>query len=377
MSNEAILKKLNLPKNEEIKNQIPCFLLDYDFGVLYLTSNYLCFSSVIYSGKKIIIPCSEIISMTISKDGKKIIISSVVKIFRKSLLIFSNFSNIKKSFDLIDKNFKERKNINSLNNINSISHRVNYSNFFIKKEKNDYLNKLSCSTVDTSTEEEIEEDEIKFIEMNEESNLICLKQINLSSKEFFEKFFYSKDNKNDFSHPKFYETLEDHFNLKVSEWKEINLEDKNKLSKERNISFNLKLKGIPFLNESQVFSTQKFISDNKNNFYIINSTSKSEGIPLSNYFEIKDQYEIYPLNNNSCVLRISGYPNFIENTFFKIAIQNATKNTFKEGNEKWLNYLKNNGVVFSDYVNKKVIRKKKYSDFVNKTFYQNENIFDD
>ena len=377
MSHEAILKKLNLPKNEEIKNQIPCFLLDYDFGVLYLTSNYLCFSSVIYSGKKIIIPCSEIISMVISKDGKKIIISSVAKIFRKSLLVFSNFSNIKKSFDLIDKNFKERKNINSLNNINSISHRVNYSNFFIKKEKNDYLNKLSSSTEDSSIEEEIKEDEIKFIEMNEESNLICLKQINLSSKEFFEKFFYSKDNKNDFSHPKFYETLEDHFNIKVSEWKEINLEDKNKVSKERNISFKLKLKGIPFLNESQVFSTQKFISDNKNNFYIINSTSKSEGVPLSNYFEIKDQYEIYPLNNNSCVLRISGYPNFIENTFFKIAIQNATKNTFKEGNEKWLNYLKNNGVVFSDYVNKKVIRKKKYSDFVNKTFYQNENIFDD
>ncbi len=378
MSNEVILKKLNLPKNEEIKNQIPCFLLDYDFGVLYLTSNYLCFSSVINSGKKIIIPSSEIISMTISKDEKKIIISSVVKIFRKSLLVFSKFSNIKKSFDLIDKNFKERKNINSLNKINPISHRVNHSNFFLKKEKNDYLNKLSSSTEDSSIEEEIEEDEIKFIEMNEESNLICLKQINLSSKEFFEKFFYSKDNKKDFSHPKFYETLEDHFNIKVSEWKEINLEDKNKVSKERNISFNLKLKGIPFINESQVYSTQKFISDDKNNFYIINSTSKSEGVPLSNYFEIKDQYEIYPLNNNSCVLRISGYPNFIENTFFKIAIQNATKNTFKEGNEKWLNYLKNNGVVFSDYVNKKVLRKKKYSDFVNKTYsYQNENIFDD
>ena len=109
MSHEAILKKLNLPKNEEIKNQIPYFLLDYDFGVLYLTSNYLCFSSVIYSGKKIIIPCSEIISMAISKDGKKIIISSVAKIFRKSLLVFSNFSNIKKSFDLIIKILKKEK----------------------------------------------------------------------------------------------------------------------------------------------------------------------------------------------------------------------------------------------------------------------------
>ncbi len=379
MLNDAMLKKkFNLPKNERIKNQIACFLLDYNYGVLYLTSNYLCFSSLIYPEKKLVIPSSEIISMTISKDEKKIIISTIVKIYRKSLLILSNFSNIKKSFDLIDKNFKERKNINSLNKINPISHRVNHSNFFLKKEKNDYLNKLSSSTEDSSIEEEIKEDEIKFIEMNEESNLICLKQINLSSKEFFEKFFYSKDNKKDFSHPKFYETLEDHFNIKVSEWKEINLEDKNKVSKERNISFNLKLKGIPFINESQVYSTQKFISDDKNNFYIINSTSKSEGVPLSNYFEIKDQYEIYPLNNNSCVLRISGYPNFIENTFFKIAIQNATKNTFKEGNEKWLNYLKNNGVVFSDYVNKKVLRKKKYSDFVNKTYsYQNENIFDD
>ena len=339
MINDAMLKtKFNLPKNERIKNQIACFLLDYNFGVLYLTSNYLCFSSLIYPEKKLVIPSSEIISMTISKDEKKIIISTIVKIYRKSLLILSNFSNIKKSFDLIDKNFKERKKLNLLNKYNSISHRIIYSNILTNEKKDDL--KLSSSSEDISTEEEIEEDEIKFIEMNEESYLICLKQINLSSKDFFEKFFYGKDNNNDYSYPKFYETLEDHFNIKVSEWKEIEVEDKNKESKERNISFNLKLKGIPFINESKVYSTQKFISDNKNNFYIINSSSKSEGVPLSSYFEIKDQYEIYPLNNNSCVLRVSGYPYFFEDTFFKIAIQNATKNTFKEGNEKWLNFYR-------------------------------------
>ena len=378
MINDAMLKtKFNLPKNERIKNQIACFLLDYNFGVLYLTSNYLCFSSLIYPEKKLVIPSSEIISMTISKDEKKIIISTIVKIYRKSLLILSNFSNIKKSFDLIDKNFKERKKLNLLNKYNSISHRIIYSNILTNEKKDDL--KLSSSSEDISTEEEVEEDEIKFIEMNEESYLICLKQINLSSKDFFEKFFYGKDNNNDYSYPKFYETLEDHFNIKVSEWKEIEVEDKNKESKERNISFNLKLKGIPFINESKVYSTQKFISDNKNNFYIINSSSKSEGVPLSSYFEIKDQYEIYPLNNNSCVLRVSGYPYFFEDTFFKIAIQNATKNTFKEGNEKWLNFLKNKGVIFTDYVNKKVIRKKKSSsDYICNTFTnQNENIFID
>lgn len=190
--------------------------------------------------------------------------------------------------------------------------------------------KLSSSSEDISTEEEIEEDEIKFIEMNEESYLICLKQINLSSKDFFEKFFYGKDNNNDYSYPKFYETLEDHFNIKVSEWKEIEVEDKNKESKERNISFNLKLKGIPFINESKVYSTQKFISDNKNNFYIINSSSKSEGVPLSSYFEIKDQYEIYPLNNNSCVLRVSGYPYFFEDTFLKLLYKMLLKILLKK-----------------------------------------------
>ena len=387
--NDAILKKFSLPNTETLIKQIPCSLIDFSFGVMYITTNHLCFSSVIYYGKNIIIPFQEILSIKISKDQNKILISTLAKIFRKSFLVFSNFSDIKKSFEIIDKNvYQGRMNNLSkyhLGKINCLSTRNEYSNSILKTENKEkqykkFLNKFSSSTTDSgiSSEEEIEEDEIKFVEINKESVLICLKEINLSSTEFFNKFFYSKDPQNDFSFPKFYETLEDHFDIKVTEWKDVNLEnEKDKYSKERNISFNLKLKGLPFINESKVFSTQKITIDEKNKIYIINSISKSEGVPFSNYFEIKDQYEIYPLNENSCVLRVTGYPFFIEETFLKIAIQTATKNTFKNDNEKWLNYVKSNGVDYLDYCNKKVIRKKKIDYCVAKTCCEedNENFF--
>ena len=386
--NDAILNKFSLPKTEKIINQIPCSLIDFSFGVMYITTNHICFSSVIYYGKNIVIPYQEILSIKISKDQNKILISTLAKIYRKSFLIFSNFSDIKKSFEIIDKNVYQGRmnNLNKyhLGQLNSLSSRNEYSNSILKTEnkekKNENFFKKFSSSTDSgiSSEEEIEEDEIKFVEINNESVLICLKEINLSSTEFFTKFFYSKDPQNDFSFPKFYETLEDHFDIKVTEWKDVNLKnEKDKYSKERNISFNLKLKGLPFINESKVFSTQKITIDEKNKIYIINSISKSEGVPFSNYFEIKDQYEIYPLNENSCVLRVTGYPFFIEETFLKIAIQTATKNTFKNDNEKWLNYVKSNGVDYLDYCNKKVIRKKKIDYCVAKTCCEedNENFF--
>ena len=385
--NDAMLKKFSLHKNEKIIKQIPCSLIDFSFGVMYITSNHLCFSSVIYYGKNIVIPYNEILSIKISKDQNKILITTLAKIYRKSFLIFSNFSNIKNSFEIIDNNVHQGRmnNLNKyhLGKLNSFSYRNNYSILKTENKEKQYenfFNKFNSSTIgsEISSEEEIEEDEIKFVEINNESILICLKEINLSSTEFFTKFFYSKDPQNDFSFPKFYETLDDHFDIKVTEWKDLNLEnEKDKYSKERNISFNLKLKGLPFINESKVFSTQKILFDEKNKIYIINSISKSEGVPFSNYFEIKDQYEIYPLNENSCVLRVTGYPFFIEETFFKIAIQTATKNTFKNDNEKWLNYVKSNGVDYLDYCNKKVIRKKKKDYYIAKTCSNedNENVF--
>ena len=164
--NDAILKKFSLPNTETLIKQIPCSLIDFSFGVMYITTNHLCFSSVIYYGKNIIIPFQEILSIKISKDQNKILISTLAKIFRKSFLVFSNFSDIKKSFEIIDKNvYQGRMNNLSkyhLGKINCLSNRNEYSNSILKTENNEkqykkFLNKFSSSTTDSgiSSEEEI------------------------------------------------------------------------------------------------------------------------------------------------------------------------------------------------------------------------------
>ena len=335
--------------NETIIKQIPCSLINFSFGVLYITKNYLCFNSVFFK-KKISIPFNEILSMKISNDSNKIIITSIVKIYRQSNLIFSNFSNLNETFNLLDKTFQKNKNILSQRNHycnclteNNLS-KQNTTLTLNSSYLNDYISDMNLN--------EEKNNEIHFINLKKESTIICIKEINLSSKDFFEKFFYPKNKKEDFSYPKFYESLNDHFNITESNFKDLISDNKDLIIKEREITFNLKLKNIPFVNESKVISKQKLIINTNTNFYIIETTSQSQGIPFSNSFKIIDQYEIYNLNNNNCIIRASAYPIFLEETFFKKIIENTAQKNFFENNQNWLNYIKSKGFVIKDFDNK-------------------------
>jgi len=148
-----------------------------------------------------------------------------VKIFSSSTYIFSNFKNIEKTFEIINRRlniaYRELK-----------SNKTIRKHLFTPREKNSesYFNQ--------------KEVEIKFKELtNEDTKIICQKKINLSSKEFFEKFFYPKNDKDDYSYPNFYKSLDDHFNIKPEEWENNNQilnedEIQNKFySKKRNITF--------------------------------------------------------------------------------------------------------------------------------------------
>jgi len=344
--------------NEQLIKQISCSLVNFSFGVLYITKNNLCFNSV-FLKKNISIPFNEILSMKISKDSKKIIITTIVKIYRQSNLIFSNFSNLKETFNLLDKAFQKTKNI--------FSHREIYSNYLTENNLSKQNTTLSLnssilnySISDLNLNEETN-NEIEFIDLKKNSTLICIKQINLSSKDFFEKFFYPKNEKEDFSYPKFYESLNDHFNITESNFKDVISENKELIIKEREITFNLKLKNIPFVNESKVISKQKLIINKNTNFYIIETTSQSQGVPFSNSFQIIDQYEIYPLNNNNCIIRASAYPFFLEETFFKKIIENTAQKTFFENNQNWLNYIQKKGFIIKEFDNNDNIKKKKHN----------------
>lgn len=343
---------------EQLIKQISCSLVNFSFGVLYITKNNLCFNSV-FLKKNISIPFNEILSMKISKDSKKIIITTIVKIYRQSNLIFSNFSNLKETFNLLDKTFQKTKNI--------FSHREIYSNYLTENNLSKQNTTLSLnssylnySISDLNLNEETN-NEIEFIDLKKNSTLICIKQINLSSKNFFEKFFYPKNEKEDFSYPKFYESLNDHFNITESNFKDVISENKELIIKEREITFNLKLKNIPFVNESKVISKQKLIINKNTNFYIIETTSQSQGVPFSNSFQIIDQYEIYPLNNNNCIIRASAYPFFLEETFFKKIIENTAQKTFFENNQNWLNYIQKKGFIIKEFDNNNNIKKKNHN----------------
>ena len=335
MENENIKKLFNLDESEEIINKIPCSFLDLSLGVLYLTNNYLCFNSIVYYNQNVIIPISEIISMKISKNNKSIIIKTLVKIFSKSNYIFSNFENLEKTYEIINRR---------LNISNKESSRNIRKHLFTPKERNtvSYFNK--------------KEPEIKFKELtNDDTKIICQKKINLSSKEFFEQFFYPKNDKNDYSYPKFYESLDDHFDIKPGEWEnnnEILNEDeiKNEMySKKREITFCLKVTGIPFITQSNVYANHSFKANDKKKEYFLHLESQSEGVPLANCFRVIEDYEIYPLNEKSCVIRGTGYPHFIENSFFKLVIIKSVNDTFKKLNRQWMNYISNKGYFIQDY----------------------------
>ncbi len=115
---------------------------------MYITNNYLCFNSVINSNKIIIKTFSEILSMKISHYSQNIIISTLIKMYRQSLLIFSNFLNLEKTFDLLDKKLRKRK---------IFLPPYTYSNYMLNIER------LNKSNLNLSEEEENKE--IKFIKI--------------------------------------------------------------------------------------------------------------------------------------------------------------------------------------------------------------------
>ena len=77
-------------------------------------------------------------------------------------------------------------------------------------------------------------------------------------------------------------------------------ENKDLIIKEREITFNLKLKNIPFVNESKVISKQKLIINKNTNFILLKLLHKIKEF----LFQINGQYENYPLNNNNCIIRL-------------------------------------------------------------------------
>jgi hypothetical protein len=365
-----------------------CDLENYGIGKLYLTQNFICFNSTINHSSKLPLLMSDIDSIKIQKN--KIILTTDAKCYKSSIFIFTfDDPNIKEIYQTIKKRIisKNRIEMNFQNKIKNFSYykKLSSKKTTFSSESNsiedEELNKETNCTEICFTEEfptrlnkfsyrkekpEIKQKKINdnididlkyfpipFLDLSEikdkfESKKMIVK--NYSAEKLFETFIfgtgdYTKDHLTQFN---YYQTLDDHFDMSQNNWKY----DEEKKEYVKTVNFKLKLTGVPFINESSVTSLQYYKP--KKNTFIFKSISKSKGVPLCDCFDVVDIKEIYPLNDNSCVMKFIGYNEFVQNTFFKNIINQTSFKTFKENERTWCNFLKNNGVIIEKYDEEKM-----------------------
>ena len=367
---------LYIPKGEYITEMFECELDNYGEGKLYLTQNFICFNSTINYSKKLPLLMSDIDSIKFQKD--KIILTTDVKCYESNIFIFSfKDPNIKEIYQTIKKRLTSKNKIemNIQNKIKNFSYykifSQNETNNSNEEEKNDnYSNEVSFTQEfpsrlnvflyrkkETKQTNNLNIDlkyfPIPFLNLSEIKDKFESKKmtvLNYSAEKLFNTFIFGSGDftKDKLTQVNYYKTLEDHFDISEENWN-FDEEKKEYLKK---VYFKLKLSGIPFINESSVCSILHYKPE-KNKF-IFKSISTSKGVPMCDSFQVVDIKEIYPINENSCVMKFTGYNEFIQNCFLKNIINQTSYKTFQENEKTWCNFLKNNGVVIENYDEEKI-----------------------
>ena len=367
---------LYIPKREYITEMFECELENYGEGKLYLTQNFICFNSTINYSKKLPLLMSDIDSIKFQKD--KIILTTDVKCYESNIFIFSfKDPNIKEIYQTIKKRLTSKNKIemNIQNKIKNFSYykifSQNETNNSNEEEKNDnYSNEVSFTQEfpsrinvflyrkkETKQTNNLNIDlkyfPIPFLNLSEIKDKFESKKmtvLNYSAEKLFNTFIFGSGDftKDKLTQVNYYKTLEDHFDISEENWNF----DEEKKEYSKKVYFKLKLSGIPFINESSVCSILHYKPE-KNKF-IFKSISTSKGVPMCDSFQVVDIKEIYPINENSCVMKFTGYNEFIQNCFLKNIINQTSYKTFQENEKTWCNFLKNNGVVIENFDEEKI-----------------------
>jgi hypothetical protein len=202
---------------------------------------------------------------------------------------------------------------------------------------------LNLSEMNTSVDMEKQEsglkEEIYFPPNDPEKSVEgCKVLLRMTTQAFYDKFL--KDQA-EFSFDNFYQNALGHFNLTVSEWKELNIENelnqsiqerphnssqssinlpsmKNESNGQpinggnnvgnannntwlREINFLMKLKDTPFVNQTRVIKNQKLKKEGEK--FILMSSSTGLDTPYCSYYACEDTWEIMPYDTDKCVLR--------------------------------------------------------------------------
>ena len=383
---------LYIPKREYITEMFECELNNYGEGKLYLTQNFIIFNSTINYSKKLPLLMSDIDSIKFQKD--KIILTTDVKCYESNIFIFSfKDPNIKEIYQTIKNRLTSKNKIesNMQNKIKNFLYHKNFStNEIENSKKEEEKNNENYSNEVSFTEEfptrlniflyrkkdkkqnnnfdiDLKYFPIPFLNLSEIKDKFESKKmivLNYSAEKLFKTFIFGTGDstKDKLTQVFYYQTLEDHFDISEENW----IFDEEKKEYLKNVYFKLKLSAIPFINESSVCSILHYKPE-KNKF-IFKSISTSKGVPMCDSFKVVDIKEIYPINENSCVMKFTGYNEFIQNCFLKNIINQTSYKTFQENEKTWCNFLKNNGVVIENYDEDKIDKLIKEKQLKNEDF---------
>ena len=395
--NQNLVRSLfSLPPEEKIFDDFKCSLGERFSlrGKFYLTENFICFNSSILGIKfKLVIPFIEIKEIKKVLNTIQIVFNTNNKTHKKTFSSFINIDIAYKRIKLVCRNYllKHRDN-----NIHENSTKVNLINVNNDTDNNDdeeesdfdehnistgsvsmnsksYLssdnerffnkskNKSSCQNdcgKEFSKIPNYSDTTINFQEINEEQNIAIKHVINMSVNSFYQKYFGNPSETNS-SLLNFYSSLSNHSNVNVSNWEKTENKCNNVLSSDtfqRTLTFQIKVEGLPLIHESNCTKTQTLTVFNENSKhqelkYIIRSSAVSNGVPLSSYFTVEDQFELYSyMNGSQTVLRVIFWNKIMKSTFFKTLILNSTKKVYLEESESFINFIKTNGDSILPYV---------------------------
>ena len=309
-------------------------------------------------------------NIVIEKNLENIINSnsnkSLINFSHSNINIKTELSKSKTMNDLHMCDMVKKEEISIINNINSNSNSKSKksispikNNIIIEKDKN--LNINNSSNKKENDINSFEEEEIKFnpIEDNLDTE-ICRKIIDINPKNFFEKFQTNAFPET--SYKKYYEWVGDYTEINIPDWEKIENPENPEIEKFQRIeTFCLALHGVPLINKSNVIKTLTYWIDKEGTYYI-KTSSKSQGVPLSDCFLIETTLEFHPyMNNTKTVFRTYVRTNMLKSTIFKSALISQGKKSFGQEIEKWLTFIEEKGVkIEGDYIYKPKKRKNSF-----------------
>ena len=273
--------------------------------------------------------------------------------------ILNELKKSKTTKDNIGENLKNEEIINTNTNTNiNTNVKRKKSSSSIKSKKSEGEN--SPNKKDSNI---IEEEEIKFNPIDEDQDYeICRKIVNLSPKDFFEK--YQTNSFPETSYKKYYEWIGDYTEINVPDWEKIENPENPGIEKFQRIeTFCLALHGVPLINKSNVIKTLKYWID-KDGTYYIKTSSKSQGVPLSDCFLVETTLEFHPyMNNTKTVFRTYVRTNIVKSTLFRGALISQGRKTYTQEINKWFQFIEEKGdKIEGDYVYKPKKRKNSFGD---------------